>query len=259
MMRRNFLATSAGGGLVAPSVAAPSRNSILLLHYLRMRNGADEQMKRTTDFLSQSMLPAYQRAGIGPIGFFTPLIAPRSPFILSLIQYRSLAAMEEAQWKLTADRDFLKDVAEFDALPGLNYVRAESSVLYGFDAVPGIEVPPTDGRRPVRVFELRTYESNNSTTLRTKIKMFNQAEIAVFRKCGLLPVFFGQTIIGPDMPNLTYMVAFDDLAGREKAWKTFVDDAEWKKLRVVPEYTDAKIVANVSNSILRPLPFSAIR
>ena len=258
-MRRNFLATSAGGGLVAPSLAAPSRNSILVLQYLRMRNGSDDQIKRTTDFLSQSVLPAYKRAGIGPVGYFTNIIAPKSPFILSVIPHRSLAAMEEDQQKLAADQDFLKDAAAFDALPGLNYVRAESSLLYGFDTMPGIEVPPTDPQRPPRIFELRTYESNNNTTLRTKIEMFNRAEIAIFRKCGLLPVFFGQTIVGPDMPNLTYMVGFDDLAGREKSWKTFVESAEWKKLRAIPEYADAKIVSNISNSILRPLPFSAIR
>ena len=111
MMRRNFLATSAGGGLVAPSLAAPSRNSILVLQYLRMRNGSDDQIKRTTDFLSQSVLPAYKRAGIEPVGYFTNVIAPKSPFILSVIPHRSLAAMEEDQQKLAADQDFLKDAA----------------------------------------------------------------------------------------------------------------------------------------------------
>jgi hypothetical protein len=55
------------------------------------------------------------------------------------------------------------------------------------------------------------------------------------------------------------MVAYDDLPAREKAWRTFGGDPEWKKLRAMPEYSDAEIVSNVSNSILRPLPFSPIR
>ena len=106
---------------------------------------------------------------------------------------------------------------------------------------------------------MRIYESNNGKTLKRKIKMFNDAEIAIFRRCGILPVFFGETIVGRDMPNLTYMVAYDDLAAREKAWRAFGGDPEWKKLRAIPEFSDAEIVSNVSNSILRPLPFSPIR
>jgi hypothetical protein len=89
--------------------------------------------------------------------------------------------------------------------------------------------------------------------------MFNEGEIAIFRRCGILPVFFGETVIGRNMPNLTYMVAFDDLAARERAWRAFGGDPEWKKLRAMPGYADSEIVSNISNAILRPLPFSPIR
>jgi len=61
------------------------------------------------------------------------------------------------------------------------------------------------------------------------------------------------------MPNLTYMLAFDNLAEREKAWSAFGGDEEWKKLRSAPGMSDAEIVSNISNSILRPLPFSQVR
>ncbi len=33
------------------------------------------------------------------------------------------------------------------------------------------------------------------------------------------------------MPNLTYMLAFDDLAAREKCWSEFSADPQWQKLR----------------------------
>jgi len=259
MNRRNFLTASAGAGFVIPSLAARSRNAIIAMRYIHMRNGADDQVKRTTDFLSKVLLPAYKRAGIGPLGVFASVIAANSPFLLDVSAHPSLAAMEETRPKLAADKEYLEGLEAYDALPGLNYVRMESSLLYGFDAMPSIEAPPTDTKRPPRIFELRTYESSSSTTLRRKIKMFNEGEIAIFRRCGLLPVFFGQTIVGANMPNLTYMVAFDDLAAREKAWKAFVGDPEWKKLSSAPEYADARIVSNISNSILRPLPFSPIR
>jgi hypothetical protein len=89
--------------------------------------------------------------------------------------------------------------------------------------------------------------------------MFDEAEIAIFRRCGLQPVFFGETIVGTNLPSLTYLLAYDDMAARDKAWKAFGADPEWHKLRATPGLTDPEIVTNISNSILRPLPFSQIR
>jgi hypothetical protein len=42
-------------------------------------------------------------------------------------------------------------------------------------------------------------------------------------------------------------------------WRAFGKDPEWVKLRVQPGLTDPEIVANISNVILRPLPFSGMR
>ena len=42
--------------------------------------------------------------------------------------------------------------------------------------------------------------------------MFNEAEIGIFTRTGLAPVFFGDTLIGHRMPSLTYMLTFEDVA-----------------------------------------------
>jgi hypothetical protein len=138
-------------------------------------------------------------------------------------------------------------------------MRMESSLLRAFNSVPQIETPPAEAGKPARIFELRTYESNTMKSLRTKIAMFDGGEVELFRKTGLLPVFFGETLVGRKMPNLTYMVAFDDLAAREKNWRTFATSPEWKKLSSMPVYADAEIVSNISNTIMRPLAFSQIK
>jgi hypothetical protein len=109
------------------------------------------------------------------------------------------------------------------------------------------------------VFELRVYESNNGLTLMRKVKMFEDGEIAIFRKVGMRPVFFGTTMAGRNQPSLRYMVGFDDLAHREKCWSAFGADPDWKKLRATPGLSDAEVVSNISSQILRPLAFSAIR
>ena len=89
--------------------------------------------------------------------------------------------------------------------------------------------------------------------------MFNGGEMQIFQKLGLRPVFFGETIVGPKMPNLLYMLSYDDLTAREKLWHDFVTSPDWKKLSAPPELHDDKIVTNITNSLLRPLSFSLIR
>jgi hypothetical protein len=83
--------------------------------------------------------------------------------------------------------------------------------------------------------------------------------VGIFRRCGLQPVFFGETIFGANMPSLTYMVGYENMAGRDKAWSAFGADPEWQKLRARPELSDPEIVSNISNAILRPLAASEIR
>ena len=58
------------------------------------------------------------------------------------------------------------------------------------------------------------------------------------------------------MPNLTYMLAFDDLADRDAKWDVFRVDPAWKKLSGDPAYKDT--VSNITDIILRPAPYSQI-
>ena len=90
-----------------------------------------------------------------------------------------------------------------------------------------------------------------------KVEMFNEGgEIAIFKKTGLTPVLFGETIIGPNLPNLNYMLAFKDMADRDQKWQVFRDDPDWKKLSGDPTYRDT--VSNITDIILRPAAYSQI-
>lgn len=211
--------------------------SIIEIRTFKLRNTVDNMPQRTNDLLAKS-LPA------GPVGVFGSLIAEDSPFTMIVTGYPSIAAFESAR------------ETAFDK--GLEYTRMEVTLLRGFRTMPVIEVPPAK-RGGSRVFELRTYESNNMSTLARKIKMFDDGEIGLFRKIGMIPIFFGETIAGRNMPNLTYMLAYDDLAAREKLWSTFGSHPEWQKMRSQSGLSDGEIVSNISNSMLRPLPSSQIK
>ena len=244
--------------MAMPLNAVESKKAIIELRQFQLRITVDGMAPRTIEHLSKSYLPALRRAGSGPVGLFGSLISPESPYVLVVSNFPNLAAWDEAHEKLSKDKQFEKERDGYRA-SGQGYVRMEATLLRGFDSVPDVAVPPRDEKRAPRVFEIRTYESNNIDTLKRKIRMFNEGEIGIFRRLNMLPVFFGETIVGQKMPNLTYMLAFDDLAAREKSWKAFGGDPEWQKMRAQPGLADPEIVSNISNSIVQPLPQSEIR
>jgi hypothetical protein len=256
MNRRHFVTFSAAG-LAGAAPAASPRNAWFSLLYFYMRQGT--QSSRTTAYLKNVWMPAAQRAGLGPLGFFSPVFGERSPFILSLASFPSLASMEAVSGRLADDKEFQKGWEEYQSIQDPPYVRMESELLRAFDSMPELMVPPTDPKRPARIFELRTYESLTELSLRRKVRMFDEGEAGIFRRLGMNPVFFGQAVFGRNLPKLAYMLAYDDMAAREKLWRDFSADPEWQKLRVQPGFSDAELVSNISNPILRPLPFSAIR
>jgi len=255
MQRRQFL-TAASAGLAAASPAsAAQQNAFFELRYYRMRNG--NQTQRTEAFLRKALLPAAHRLNIGPLGVFSTMLGEHSPSFLTVISHPSLDAFASSASRLGADQEFQRGYEEYNSMSELSYVRMESCLLKAFDCMPALDAGQPG--KASRIFELRTYESNNEKAARRKIAMFNDGEAAIFKRLGMQPVFFGETIVGPNLPNLTYMLAFESMAMRDKLWGAFGADAEWQKLRAQPGFADAEIVSNISNTILRPLDFSPIR
>ena len=257
MQRRQFVGAAASAGLAAVPAAAAPQNAFFELRYYLMRTGS--QTQRTSDFLSKSFLPAAQRLGIGPLGFFGAVIAQDSPFILALISYPSAAAFATRMERLAADKDFQRGFDEYNSMTELSYIRMENSLLRAFDGTPSIAVPPA-GQRAARIFELRTYESNNAKAAQRKIRMFNEGEAAIFQRLGMAPVFFGETLVGRNLaqPDL-YAVVREPGGARQTLGRVSARTPSGRNCGRQPGYADAEIVSNISNAILRPLDFSPIR
>ncbi len=256
MNRRGFMSLSAAG-LAGAASAAASKNELFHLLYFYMRQ--TNQTPRTQKFLSEVWLPAARRAGISKVGVFSPMIGPNSPYHLVVASYPSFAALEAISDQFSNDKEYRQSFEAYHSIQDPPYMRLESELLRAFDGSPSLEMPPTDPNRPARVFELRTYESLTEVSVRRKAKMFDDGEARIFRKVGMTTVFFGIAVFGSNLPKLTYMVGYDDMAAREKAWSAFGADPEWKTLSAQPGLSNAELVSNVSNTILRPLPFSPIR
>jgi len=250
-----MLAALAGTAAAGASGAELAKPQYFELQTFFLRNGGQPQ--RVSDFFEHVYAPALAKLGLPPFGFFQPVIGEGSPYWLAILTLPTLDALETVPARLAADAEYQKGADSFLA-GDVPYARREITLLRAFDGMPNL-VPPPAKQNGSRIFEIRTYESNTSATLRRKVKMFEGGEIGIFRRLGMSPVFFGQTVIGRNMPSLTYMLAYDDLAMRDRVWKAFGADAEWQKLRAAPGNSDAEIVSNISNTIVRPASFSQVK
>jgi len=267
ILRRDFLAMAATLAASSSTLAGETTQAQPAgkspEHYVwrqfTLKNGT--QPRRLADFLQNAAIPALNRLGHAPVGVFEAVFGVPSPTVFVLTPASSLESLAAMEAGLERDDVFMKAAAPYLDAPATDpvYVRQETSLLTAFSNVPRIEVPAATATKGPRLFELRTYESHNERAHRAKVRMFAElGEVDIFRKVGLTPVFFARTVVGPRMPNLTYMLVHDNMAAREKSWDGFRTSPEWKKLAATPGFVDAEIVSNITTIFLRPAAYSQI-
>lgn len=261
MTRRDFLAstapaaamTLAGGG--AGAQPTPSPRQLYELRRYRIRAG---YMRDTTRaYLKDALLPALGRLGLGPIGMFD-VTTGEPPTAVVLIPHATADSAVSVSRRLAADAAYLKAGEPFLNAPADRpaFDRVESALLLAFQGMPQLEAPDTTA---ARIFELRRYEGPGETASLKKIEMFDTGgELAIFRKVGFRPVFFGQTIYGVRLPQFEYMLTYPSMAAREVQWTAFRNDPDWKVLSQKEEYKDANIMSGATSTYLAPQPWSQI-
>ena len=251
MKRREFLATSCLAGL-APlgSLTANAYGAATNREYYELKRfliDAGAKREKLLAFLKDAAVPMPRLA---------PVTSATDPSIFVLLPHANLESVATANTKLLQDRLFLQAGADFLNAPKKDpaYQRIESTLMLAFEGLPKIKVM---NKKSTRIFELRVYESHNAIKAKKKIEMFNAGgEIAIFLRTGLTPVFFGETLIGAKIPNLTYMLVFDDMADHDRDWQSFRVDPAWDKLKKDPQYKDT--VSHITKTFLRPVPGSQI-
>src|SRR6266571_5010783 len=100
------------------------------------------------------------------------------------------------------------------------------------------------------IYELRVYHAVPGR-LPDLLKRFDTITLKIWEKHGIRQAGFWTTVIGGSNQALTYLIAWDSLADREKKWNAFQADPEWQKKRAETE-ANGPIVANICNEILAP-------
>ena len=265
MHRRSFLSTSlqasalalAAQGTTTQAAGTPAREYYELRAY-QLRSG--EQTRLIESYLTDALIPALHRLRLTPVGAFSIEIGPEAPTIYLLIPGPTVEAVATSNLKLADDAQFLKAAEAFWNAPAIQpaFVRVRSSLLAAFAGHPNVTLPAASAAKGKRMFELRTYESPTYAAHVRKVEMFHKGEFAIFERAGFSPIFYGDALIGANLPQLTYMLSFADMAARTAMWEAFRNDPEWKKLSSDPRYATDPIVSNITNVILSPLACSQV-
>jgi hypothetical protein len=264
--RRDFLklslAASAAAALArSPAAAAEggaaSDRDYFELRTYRLKPGAPHDLLDA--YLEKALIPALNARGIPAVGVFTEPAAKDGPAVWVLIPYPSLELVVAVTAAINTDPAVLAAGAAYltsptPAQPAFD--RLDSCLLRGFPGMPRVAVPALATERKPRIFELRTYESFSELKALKKIAMFDAGEIGIMQELNLSPVFYGQALVGRDLPHLSYLLCSPDRETHRKNWAAFNHHPLWVKLKTDPQYADT--VMKATSRFLVPAAFSQI-
>ncbi len=237
----------------------PAAGDFYELRTYHIQNKSQEQ--NVDNYLQQAFLPTLHRAGWSNIGVFKPIdsdTAYAGKRVYVLIPARSLEALAGLPDVLQKDAAYALAAPAYQNGTQENtpYKRMEVSWLTAFSGHRHFTLPDIKTPRSERIYEIRSYESPSEKLAINKVQMFNAAdEIGLFDRLGFNAMFYGSALSGAHMPNLVYMIGFDNTTARDAHWKAFVDSPEWKKMNTLPEY-QIKNVSHIDSYLLHPTSYS---
>lgn len=179
------------------------------------------QLARLHDFFKRT-LPMLR-----PRIVLEAIVAPHMPQVAVFSGFASTEEYFAGAARLRQTPEFAKELAAWEAHEEPPYEHYSTALLeatpYSSDTIESAKSP--------RIFELRVYHSPTWRQLAALHERFAGPEIRIFHRVGVHPVLYTSTVFGPHKPNLTYLIPFDSLAAREKAWNAFAADEEWIKVR----------------------------
>jgi len=107
------------------------------------------------------------------------------------------------------------------------------------------------------IYELRIYHCIPGR-LPALLKRFETMTLELWKKHGIRQAGFWTVAIGDSNQDLYYLLQWESLAEREAKWAAFAGDPEWHAKRAESE-RDGQIIASISNTILQPTGFSAVK
>jgi hypothetical protein len=256
MNRRSFAQLLGGAGMVSAMTGARSlaatpeqRISLYRLEYLYLRQESPRVAVHNFLASRSALLRRYAKM----LGLFTAVTGPRIPATLILSGFTSFEDMEISDSLIRGDAGYRCALEAMEKVAGPPYDRATMLLR------PAVYSSEISNSRPIlhhrRLFELRVYHSASELQLRSLHERLAKPH-GTFSRADIRPLLQADTVAGPNLPNLAYLIPFVSLAEREKAWTTAATDAEWNAAHESAAPAN-QIVADIS--LLQPTPFSPMQ
>ena len=218
----------------------------------------DDDEQALDDYLANAYLPALKRQNVGPVGALVsaPEDENKVRRLVVITPLNRPAQILNIRMKLAADTEYQQAAEKFMSRGNDNpaYGRVVTELSVAMDCMKKLVVPDGLLENMQRRYELRTYESVNERVGDLKVDMFNNGEVPIFLAVGITPIFISQTVVGTQMPSLTYLSAFPSNEARLKAWDDFRAHPDWKVLSGEAKYQGT--VSRIDKYVLAPKPYS---
>jgi hypothetical protein len=227
-------------GLVAIFISCETvERDIYQLKIYRL-NSSDQEL-RMDDYLQTAYIPALKRIGIKHIGVFKEIadIDSVNKLIYVFTPFKTINQFEQLEGKLKLDNKYLVDGKDYidSSHDNAPYERIESILLKSFESMKKYGVPNHESPNSERIYELRSYQAATEKLYHKKVEMFNKGgESKIFIGLGFQPIFFGEVISGPSMPNLMYLTTFENKTSHENHWNAFRNSPDWLLLKEDGQY-----------------------
>jgi hypothetical protein len=249
------------GLLSVPANAKAPKKDFYEIQVYHFKNS--EQQAALDQYIRDAFLPALHRAGIKKIGVFRPISSDTAQLktLYVFIPFRAMKEWEKLPRVLEKDAAYISGSRTFTDAPADKkpFDRLETILIDAFPLHTQFELSGLTNPLTERIYELRSYESPTPHLYKTKVRMFNEGgEIALFKRLGFNAIFYGSVLAGAKMPNLMYMISFQNMAEHDAHWKAFVDSPEWKTLTAMPEYENKVSVSHIDSILMHAAEYSDI-
>lgn len=107
------------------------------------------------------------------------------------------------------------------------------------------------------IHEYRVYEAVPGRLPDVNARFRNHT-LNLFEKHGMKNIGYWTPSVGDYSNRLIYILGFEDVAQRERAWAAFRNDPEWQAV-VAETEANGPIVARVTNTLLSPTDYSPMQ
>lgn len=172
-------------------------------------------------YLSETLEPAMQQAHAAPVLYLESIIAPKAPQVLAVTSYANFEGMLAVREQVSANANVRQARTQLESSESLREVQSQVLV-----APPGsFELPANPARFHKSVIELSAFSAPGWQA------GHGARATEILNRAGIRPVANALHAPGEHLPQLTFLMPFENVGASLEAWAKLDANAEWRHVR----------------------------